>query len=298
MKSIGTGFINDLSLHFNAGTSLIMDLKKSPGFDWSTVPRNLCTLVLEVFLFQATLGFFIPKEDLRAGYHNFMEIHRLLAQINPPSCDRVNRSPFDAGFYDLYAILYEVTLLHRSSHTAEISTTKVDALEKQILEIQPTVASTVFDHQIANEIQLVKVSETYNFYCAALLICINSLKAPSSERDDRIAAGVQIGLRIFHDNRLFTGNTYSLLWPIQVLRCAINLPTDITRFGMRFSVLRGCFYGISLRRSESLFQRVDQIVQRPVSSTERQLRLFEDDETIPRGMLLFRQTGGVLAQEF
>lgn len=274
------------------------NLQKNSQFNWSSVPSNLCILVLEVFLFQATLSIFISEHDLRISHHNFTEVYWLLTQINPPSNRRIDQSPFYAGFYDLFAILYEIILLHRSSHTAEISPTRVNALEKQISEIQSTVRDTVFEKQIKSTTQLVNVVETFNFYCAALLICVNALKAPSGQRDFRIAAGVQIGLKILHDKRLFMGNNHSLLWPIQVLRCAINSPADVIAFDLRFNELRGCFYGVSLERSESLFRRVHQIDQRPIYKAEQRLRFSRDDDTIPRGMLLFRQKGGVLAQEF
>lgn len=269
--------------------------QQNPECNWSRMPKDMTILMLETLLAQSTLVLFIAHRERLRTIWKRADVTETLKRLTQ---GRLDQSPGLAGQYEIFEVVFEVMMLHRSPTPNDISLARLDVLETQLHRIKSTVGPTIHKGQEAAITKYAWLIKTFELFCIALLIGINALRPPSATRDTCITEAVRTGLETLFEIEAVPVNNHSVIWAAHALACAITAPVDMRKIRRKFRHDTTLFQGAPLYRFTKLLNRLDQIHETPVSSAERDLRLYPDDDELPRGLLLFRQSGGVLAQEF
>lgn len=270
--------------------------QQNPRCNWSNMPLNASILLLETLLALVSVVMFMAHRRRLIAIWKRADIVGTLLKLNPPGEARMGRSPGMAGQYDIFEILFDIMMLHRSRTPADISLAKLDVLEHQIQLIRLNLEPSTRQGQELATAKYIWLAKTYELFCLCLFICTNALKAPSPSRDRHIDRAIRAGLTLFFE--VVHVSNHTVLWPANILACAVTAPADIASIGNLFRDDPTIFLGAARDRFRELLYRLDQIYQQPVSTAEKAMRLYSDDAKLPRGLLLLRQDGGLLSKEF
>lgn len=261
------------------------------------MPQNLCIIILESLLFQGVMSMFVPK---RSSYQNLWDkaaAYSTLIRLNPQGEECLIRSPFVAGQYRLYHLVHKVMMLFLSPNIEAIQT-EVVSVQSEIQQIRLGVKQDFDQTQFVDLERQNYLSDTYDLFCICLMFCAVIMEKPTRSRDWKYEALISEALHKFFSMPIVQVNHIELLWPIQILACALTGSENFQILLHRFESYKPLLDVGPRRRFNALVSRIIEVSTQSISENERKLRPIYSDSSFPRGMLLLRQEDGVLSHEF
>lgn len=284
--------------HWKALAALIVRSTISPQ-QWASCPRHLYLMQLEALMYHFSLlaPFSLDIYSIRRLWMD-LDLYNRLQLANPHTAHRTTRSPLLAGQYEIYMAVLELTFLLRTSKTFGLNEKYLKELEGKIQYCDVCLKKDFCDVEGRRDELWLAQLEMYHLFCNALMICVSVLRPPSVLRARQLKHLVADSLDRLMASPVVTMNNAPVMWPIQIIGCAIQSQEDWDKLIQRFTVLKPVVDIGNVERTERLFAKVQALRASQVdlgAEVQHSLRIQFEDFQLPIGLLLFRQENGLLS---
>lgn len=219
-------------------------------------------------------------------------------KINPPGNQQIERSPLIAGPYEIFEMVFHVMILFQKPGLTMMDQIQLNTFEQEVLRIKSDLQEIFRLGPNMDKQKQRRRIDLFDLFCTSLLICIYDLRPPTMQNSQRIPILMKEGFDVFLQMNIVSENNAALMWPVQILGCAIDDDNIFNVFFEKFDAIKQLVDPGHSRRAESLWKRIHEVRTSKPTEVEEQLRLAHGCSKSSRPMLLLRQTGGVLSDEF